>query len=95
MPCAGTKFCAIYYAHLLSWAKTAVLLLTGTSRPFAAIDSWERTQAWSALSLPLIFAYNGKKGPAPRNKFLAKLCQLGFYLFYPLHMVILWFLSIL
>lgn len=88
-------FCAIYYAQLLSWGKTAVLLLAGGDRQFVTIDSWGRTQAWSALSLPLIFAYNGAKGPAPRNKFLAKLCQLGFYLFYPLHMVILWFLSIL
>lgn len=88
-------FCAIYYAHLISWAKTAVLQLLGTPRPFPILDDWQITQAWSALSLPLIFAYNGKKGPSPKNRLPAKLCQLGFYLFYPLHMVILWLLSTL
>ncbi len=88
-------FCAIYHAYILSWGKTLVLQLLGTQKPWQIPDNWEMTQAWSALSLPLIFAYNGKKGPSPKSKPLAKLCQLGFYLFYPLHMVILWFLSIL
>lgn len=88
-------FCAIYYAHLLSWAKTAILLLAGVQASFAPLDNWQIEQAWSALSLPLIFAYNGKKGPAPKGKPLAKLCQLGFYLFYPLHMIVLWLLVIL
>lgn len=88
-------FCAIYYAHLISWAKTAILLLAGAQASFAPLDNWQITQAWSALSLPLIFAYKGTKGPSPKNRFLAKLCQLGFYLFYPLHMIVLWLLVIL
>lgn len=88
-------FCAVYYDALLSWGKSLLLLLLGTPRAFASLNSWERTQAWSALSLPLIFAYNGQKGPSPRSRLLSKLCQLGFYLFYPLHMVFLWLLSIL
>lgn len=88
-------FCAIYNSYIPSCAKTVYLLFLGAEQSFPSMGSWEITQAWSALSLPLIFAYNGKKGPSPKSKPLAKLCQLGFYLFYPLHMVILWFLSIL
>lgn len=88
-------FCAIYHSYILSSVKSLLMMLTGTPRVFLKLGDWEITQAWSVFSLPLIFSYNGKKGPTPRNKILAKITQLGFYLFYPLHMVILWFISLL
>lgn len=88
-------FLAIYHGYLLSHMKQLCLLIAGMEYAFRRLSAWEITQAWSALSLPLIFIYNGKKGPAPKNASLAKLMQFGFYLFYPLHMVFLWFLSIL
>lgn len=88
-------FAAVYHGYLLSCAKALVLTAMGSPRTMPVMSSWQATQAYSALSLILIFAYNGKKGPAPQNKVLAKILQLGFYLFYPLHMVVLWLLSIL
>lgn len=88
-------FCAVYHVFLLQCAKALLFLLLGKAYVFPVMDSWSATQAYSALSLLLIFAYNGQKGPAPRSKPLAKLFQLGFYLFYPIHMAILWLLSTL
>jgi hypothetical protein len=88
-------FCAVYHSYLIGCAKAVLLRLTGEPALLPTLDSWELAQAWSACSLLLIFLYNGKKGLTPQNKFLAKLLQLGFYLFYPLHMVLLWFLSML
>lgn len=86
--------CAVYYGHILSAGKTLVLCLMGAETMMPQLSDWERRQVWSACALPLIFLYNGQKGPSPKSKPLAKLCQLGFYLFYPIHMVILWLLSI-
>ena len=88
-------FCAVYHVFLLKLAIALVMMLLGKEHTFPTMSQWQLTQAYSALALLLIFTYNGKKGPAPRSKPLAKLCQLGFYLFYPIHMVILWLLSTL
>lgn len=59
------------------------------------LGQWDLWQLFSLCALPLIFLYNGQKGPAPKKKSLAKLMQLGFYLFYPAHMLVLWLLRIL
>ncbi len=85
-------FCAIYYNFVLSGAKNFALLLLGTPRAFPSISQWKATQAYSALALPLIFAYNGKKGTIA-GKTGGKALQYGFYLFYPLHMLVLYLLS--
>ena len=37
-----------------------------------------------------IFLYNGEKGKAPKSKTAAKIMQLGFYAFYPVHMLIIY-----
>ena len=87
--------CAEYHMYLISCARSVVFLLLGKTCSFPVMSDWQATQVWALLSLPLIFAYNGRKGPSPKCKPIAKLLQLGFYLFYPLHMVILWFLSII
>ena len=55
--------------------------------------SWEVTQIYSLFALPLILSYNGQKGGTPGTPLLAKLTQLGFYFFYPAHMLVLWFLQ--
>lgn len=54
--------------------------------------AWARIQILSLLSLPLIFLYNGKPGQLPQNPVAKKAVQLGFYFFYPAHMLLLWFL---
>lgn len=56
------------------------------------VSSWEKTQIYSLFALPLILSYNGQKGSTPGTPLLAKLTQLGFYFFYPAHMLVLWFL---
>ena len=44
-------------------------------------------QVWSMLSMPLLLMYSGKRGKLKMKYF--------FYLFYPLHLVILYFISLL
>lgn len=45
-----------------------------------------RIQMAAALAVPFIMLYNGKKGPKPADR---KLVKYGFYIFYPLHILIL------
>ncbi len=57
-------------------------------------NSWAMTQNLSLLSIPLVCLYNGKPGSLPRNSIAKKTIQLSFYAFYPLHMLVLWFLTV-
>lgn len=81
--------CAVYYSPILG---CALGLVRGGGFAFS-LTSWEKTQVWSLLALPLIFAYNGKKGSVPGGKAAAKAVQYGFYAFYPVHMLILWLIT--
>ena len=63
--------------------------------PPAALTEWQLTQLFGLLSLVFIFLYNGKKGRTPKSKAGAKAVQLGFYLFYPAHMLLLCALRLL
>lgn len=80
---------AVFYSHLVS---AAITLLWHGKLSIPTPGKWDLWQLFSLGALPLIFLYNGQKGPAPQNKFLAKAVQLGFYLFYPVHMLLLWLL---
>lgn len=83
---------SVFYNQLVGIALT--LLIKGTlSVP--ALSRWDLWQLFSLAALPLIFLYNGQKGPQPTNKVLAKAIQIGFYVFYPLHMIVLWLVAIL
>ena len=55
-------------------------------------DQWDLIQRLSLLSLPFLFSYNGQAGNLPRSAFWKKALQLCFYIFYPLHMLLLWLL---
>lgn len=77
---------AIYYGQILGFG---VSLLKG-SPSWPVFDWWTRMQLWSLLAAPVIFLYNGKKGPALRHP---KAVQYGFYLFYPVHQLVLWALQ--
>ena len=79
---------SIYYPFLLGCIEW---LLGG---PVPVLSSWELTQIYSLFALPLILLYNGEKGSAPGSPVLAKLSQLGFYLFYPAHMLVLWLIRV-
>lgn len=51
---------------------------------------WQLVQLFGLLALPLMFLYNGKPGKLPENRIAKKSIQLGFYAFYPVHMLLLW-----
>ena len=83
---------AVFYNQLLS---TALNMLINRTVAFPRLSRWDLWQLFSMAALPLIFLYNGKKGIMIKKKFPAKLVQLGFYLFYPAHMLVLWLLHFL
>lgn len=80
-------YCAIYYGELLK-----IFLSIIRSTPLPALSAWRQTQAYAGFALPLIFAYNGEKGSIG-GRTGGKALQYGFYLFYPLHMVVLYFIK--
>lgn len=82
---------AVYYHPIVNYLLD--LLRDPGSAQFL-LTSWEKTQIYSALALVPIFCYNGKKGSTPKNPASAKTLQWGFYLFYPVHLLILWAISL-
>ena len=83
---------AIYHGFILDCVKWFVF---GRAVSFPMLSSWEITQVYSLFALPLILKYNGKKGNMPAAPVAGKLTQLGFYLFYPAHMLALWLIRVL
>ena len=84
--------CARYYDVILAFLEMLYFRLRGMDAPLPTVSSWAQLQIYSVLALPLIFAYNGKKGTI-RGKTGGKVLQYGFYLFYPLHMLLLFIIS--
>jgi len=66
-----------------------------TIAPLTAPTKWQLTQLFALLALVYIFFYNGKKGRFPASRCGAKAVQLGFYLFYPVHILVLYGLKLL
>ena len=85
-------YCGIYCNELLAFFRTIILLILGQKTAFPVLSNWSITQVYAGFALPLIFAYNGEKGTI-RGKTGGKVLQYGFYLFYPLHMVLLYLLT--
>lgn len=83
---------AVYYQPILDYL-LGLLRNPGSAR--FLLSSWDKTQIYSALALIPIFCYNGKKGAAPKNPIGAKTLQWGFYLFYPVHLLLLWLIAII
>ena len=54
------------------------------------ISSWHKTQLYSALAIVPILLYSGKKGYTPKGKVGKKVQQYAFYLFYPVHIFVLY-----
>lgn len=89
MVCLG-YLVSIFSAPILS---CAMQFLRGGGLALPALRQWDWWQLFSLCALPLIFSYNGKKGATPRSPKAAKALQLGFYLFYPVHMLLLWLIN--
>lgn len=85
-------FVSLFAPLLISYGFNFLYLLCGRSYAFRLPDSWAITEAFALLALIPIFLYHGKKGWSPKNKVAAKLIQIGFYIFYPAHMLLLWLL---
>lgn len=83
---------SIYYAYPISLAFGLLNLLRGRAYQIPAPTAWQLKQLFSLLSLVFIFLYNGERGALPKNPAARKAVQLGFYLFYPVHLLVLFFL---
>ncbi len=81
---------AKFHGYILAIAKYAASQMHGTPKDFPVPSNWEMMQIYALFSLCVIFSYNGKKGRMPQNPAAAKAVQYGFYLFYPLHMTVLY-----
>lgn len=81
--------CVMYYEFCLSLAKQTVLSLLGMPAVFPVLSDWQTLWIYSAFALPLIFAYNGKKGKLPK-RISPRVTQYAFYWFYPVHLLLLW-----
>ncbi len=88
-------FVAVFNGWFLSLGKWWLLWMLGREAVFPAPSQWQMMQIFALLALPLIFAYNGEKGPMPQNPKAAKAVQWAFYWFYPVHQVLLWLIRVL
>lgn len=55
-------------------------------------SKWNYSQFLRMLAVIPIFLYNGKSGQ-PKNELVRKSLKYGFYLFYPLHILIIYFIG--
>lgn len=84
------SFAALFYQQLFSWAGELPGLISGEIAALTPMKSWTQTELLALCALPLLRGYNGKPGPRPQNRAAAKVLQLGFYLFYPIHLTVLY-----
>lgn len=87
--------CSIYYQYLISLGFALLHLLQGRTASLALPGEWELTQLCSLLSAVFIFLYNGERGRLPASRAGKKAVQLGFYAFYPVHLLLLYGLKLL
>ncbi len=78
---------AVFYSPILS---VLLSLVRGQGLSFPALTDWVLTQFWSVFAFVFIFCYNGEKGRLPESKAAKKVIQYGFYVFYPVHLLVLW-----
>lgn len=91
--CLVSCFVSVYHSLFLGYAVQLKELLLGRGAVFAPPKPWAQAQAFSLLALLPIFLYNGRKGNAPASPLGKRILQWGFYLFYPLHLAILYLLA--
>ncbi len=79
-------FFALFYDIVLQYAYRIIKGILPLSLP----SKWQQVQLFALLALPLILLYNNKPGKLPQNPLARKSIQIGFYAFYPVHMLLLW-----
>ena len=85
---AGMLF-AIFHGTLFSWGVTLLRLLLGRTAVFQWPTAWKIRQICAMGALIPILLYNGESGRQPLSKLGRKAAQLGFYLYYPAHLLVL------
>ena len=85
-------FVSLFAPTLLGYCYQILNLLRGKEAVFKLPSTWIMKEMFALLALIPIFLYCGEKGFAPKNKIAAKALQIGFYAFYPVHMLLLWLL---
>lgn len=88
------SFAALFAPTIISYGFQLLNMLRGRAYAFNLPDDWTMKEAFALLALIPIFLYCGRKGYSPKNKVGAKALQIGFYLFYPVHMLVLWLLLV-
>ncbi len=88
------SFAALYAPTFIGYGINLLQMLRGRPYAFNPPSDWTLKEGFALLALIPIFLYCGKKGYSPKNKVGAKALQIGFYLFYPVHMLVLWFLFV-
>ena len=89
---AAGMLVSVYNGRLISLGFAVLHLLQGRDVSLTPLSRWEWAQLCSLAALVPIFLYNGNKGRSPKSPAAAKAGQLGFYLFYPAHLLLLWVL---
>ena len=87
---AAGVLASVYNGRLISLGFAVLHLLQGRDVSLTPLSRWEWAQLCSLAALVPIFLYNGEKGRSPKSPAAAKAGQLGFYLFYPAHLLLLW-----
>lgn len=87
--------CSVFYSFALSCLIALKDLIMGDPIMLSVPNQWASLQAFSLFAFVFIFSYNGKKGGISCSKLGSKCIQFGFYLFYPVHMLILWLIRVL
>lgn len=83
---------AIYNKTLLDYGRQLLQQAAGVPQTYELPNTWTMKQFFGLFALPLIFLYNGERGWSPESRAGRKVMQLAFYAYYPLHMLILFFI---
>ena len=83
-------FLCMFYEPILRNGKQMISYILGRSEGFYPLKAWTRVKGFALLAVPLMMRYNGTRGWTPASRAGRKALQYGFYLFYPVHMMILY-----
>ena len=82
----------LYLTAAYKWACIPIVTLFSLRKPLQT-GAWDepvyQRAMFSVVAIIPMLLYNGTSGPKPQSKWGAAIYKYGFYLFYPLHLVVL------